>query len=392
MVVRPRRPGTYVPICFSIENPPQADLKINEIMEGPAVFLILVINPGSTTTKLALYQDETSLWTETITYTASRLSPFQQSLEQVSMRFQDIKNLLDSKEVHTASLSAVAARGGPFKSLRSGTYAVTERLVHDIEAGHVQADHISNTGAILAYRVAEEGRIPAYFVDPVSVDEFSPVARLSGLPELERKSLLHALNIRATCFRAAADLGRPVDRCNFIVAHMGGGISVCPVQEGRMIDVNNANEEGPFSPERTGTLPAGSLAKLCFSGKYTYDQIRKKLVGQGGMTAYLGTSDLQAVEKRIAAGDEEAGLVVRAMAYQIAKEIGAMATVLKGRVDAVLLTGGLAKSDLLNRWIGERIRFLGPVLVYAGENEMDALCLGVLRVLRNEEAVRDYHE
>jgi butyrate kinase len=227
-------------------------------------------------------------------------------------------------------------------------------------------------------------------MDPVSVDEFEPVARISGIPEIERKSLVHALNVKAAAREAAARLGRSVESLNFVVAHLGGGISICAVQKGRIVDVNNANEEGPFSPERSGSLPVGELVKLCFSGRFTYDEMKKKIVGGGGLTAYLDTNDAREVEARIVSEDKKARLVFEAMAYQIAKEIGAMAAVLSGRIDAVVITGGLARSERLTGWIRDRVSFLAPFIVIPGEREMEALASGALRALRGEEEVMRY--
>ena len=351
---------------------------------------ILVINPGSTSTKVALYEDETPLWNETITYDREQLSGFEKVIEQMGMRRIDIGNILEKHGVELSVLSAVVGRGGPFKPLKSGTYRIEELLLRDIKSGNVQAEHISNIGSLLAHELAEKAGVPAFFVDPVSVDEFDDLARISGFPELERKSLLHALSVKATAHKAAEELGRPLSDLNLIVAHLGGGISICPIQKGRIIDVNNAIEEGPFSPERCGTLPVNALAKLCYSEKYEYSEMKKRLVGNGGLAAYLGTNDSREVEKRIEDGDEQARLIYEAMGYQIAKETGAMATVLKGNVDAILITGGLARSSMLMEWIKERISFLAPIHIYPGENEMEALALGALRVLRGEEKPNTY--
>lgn len=351
---------------------------------------ILVINPGSTSTKVALYEDEREAWSETIVYDKNQLDGYERVIEQYEMRRLDVEETQKKRNLDLKSLSAVVGRGGPFKSLKSGTYRVDENLLEDVKAGRVQAEHISNIGVMLADELARKAGVPAFFVDPVSVDEFESLARVSGIPELERVSLLHTLSVRATAHKAAKDLGREYSDLNFIVAHLGGGISICPIRKGRIVDVNNANEGGPFAPERAGGLPSSSLVKLCYSGKFSYSEMKKRLVGNGGLAAHLGTNDSREVEKRIAGGDEKARLIYEAMAYQIAKEIGAMATVLKGEIDAILLTGGMAKSDMLVEWITERVSFLAPVRVYAGENEMEALALGVLRVLRGEEEGKKY--
>ena len=354
------------------------------------MFRILVINPGSTSTKLALFEDETAVWIKKISYSLNRLSGFEDAMDQYAMRLKDLEKAVADKETDLSIISAVVSRGGPFKPLNSGTYKVSSKVLEDVRNGNVQADHISNLGIFLAHHLAKKAKVPAFFVDPVSVDEFENIARISGIPELERKSLLHALNIKSVARRAAKEIGFPLQKLNLIVAHLGGGISVCPICKGRIVDVNNANEGGPFSPERSGSLPVSSLAKLCYSGKFSYDEMKKRLTGQGGMAAYLGTNDMGEVEKRIHRGDKEARLIVEAMAYQIAKEIGAMAAVLRGTINAIILTGGLAHSDLLTQWIFDRIDFLAPVKVYPGEDEMKSLCFGVLRVLRGEEKVKKY--
>lgn len=351
---------------------------------------ILVINPGSTSTRLALFENERGVWTEILSYSLPQLAVYSTVHAQLELRSRDIDRLLDRKGVDIRSLDAVSARGGPSKPLAGGTYRIGPAVLDDVREGRVVAEHASNLGVLLANGIASRCGIPAFFVDPVSVDEFEPVARISGLPEIERKSLLHALNIKATARILARTLGRDFETMNLVAAHLGGGISVCAVRGGRIVDVNNANEGGPFSPERAGSLPVGALAQLCFSGKYTHADMKRKLVGQAGLSAHLGTHDAREVEKAIRAGDARARLVYEAMAYQIAKEIGAMAAVLCGSVDAVLLTGGLAHSEMLVGWIRERIGFCGPVHVVPGEHEMEALALGALRVIRGEENAKEY--
>ncbi|RKY79415.1 butyrate kinase [candidate division KSB1 bacterium] len=351
---------------------------------------ILAINPGSTSTKIALYDGEEEVWTEKISYKKDKINEFDSIIDQLDMRKSDIDALLKEKNVLPQDLDAVVGRGGPFKPLESGTYIVNDSLINDIKGGNVQAEHISNIGALLANDIAQKAGISSYFVDPVSVDEFEPVARISGIPEIERKSLVHALNVKATAYKEAKRVSKPLDELNLIVAHLGGGISICPVKSGKIVDTNNANEGGPFSPERAGSLPSSSLAKLCFSGKFSYKEIKKRIVGNGGLSAYLGTNNMQEVVKRVKSGDNKAALIFDAMVYQIAKEIGAMATVLFGKIDSILLTGGMAAEEFLVNAIKERISFLAPVVVYPGENEMESLVMGVLRVLRKEENVKEY--
>lgn len=351
---------------------------------------ILAINPGSTSTKIALYHDEHALWTESLDYSREQLDGYETILDQIDLRRGDIERILNDRQVDIATLDAVVGRGGPFKALAGGTYTVNDTLLEDIREGRVQAEHISNIASILAYELAQKANASAYFVDPVSVDECGPLAKYSGLPELPRRSLVHALNVKATARKAAAKLGKKLEDLNLVVAHLGGGISICPVEKGRIVDVNNANDNGPFSPERAGGLPVTGLMKLCYSGKYTLAELKKKIIGNGGLVAYLGVSDSREVRSRIQAGDAEAKEVFQAQAYQIAKEIGAMSTVLHGKLDGIVLTGGLAYNELLVDWITERVAFLAPVSCFPGENELEALALGALRVLNGDEEPNTY--
>jgi butyrate kinase len=298
---------------------------------------------------------------------------------------------LKEEKIELESLAAVVGRGGLLKPMPSGTYKVTDVMIEDLKIG-VQGEHASNLGGILARGIADLQGIPSFIVDPVAVDEFPDIARVSGLPELPRKSLVHSLNIKAVGRRAAKDMGKTLADVNFIVAHLGGGISISPVEKGLIIDANNANDAGPFSPERAGSLPVGALIKLCYSGKYTQSEIKKMVVGKAGLVGYLGTNDARDVIKMIENGDEKAGLIFDAMTYQISKEIGAMATVLKGKVDAVILTGGIAYSNLLCEKIAKRVQFIAPVKVYPGEDEMLALAEGTQRVLDGEEQAKIYED
>jgi len=351
-------------------------------------FKVLVINPGSTSTKVACYVGNTLKTEESLNHSPQDLAAYPEILDQFCLRLSAVKSFVIKHGV-AAGLDAVVGRGGLLRPLSGGTYAVSEAMAEDLRRG-VQGHHASNLGGLMAKAIAEPLGLPAFIVDPVAVDEFEPVARLSGHPLIERRSLSHALSMKAVARRAARELDIPYPKARFIVAHLGGGISVGPMVGGRVIDVNNANEMGPFSPERTGSLPAGDLAALCFSGKYTAQEIKRQLNGQGGMVAYLGTSDAREAYRRADAGDAKAELVMQAMAYQIAKEIGAMATVLSGRVDAVILTGGLAHSDRMCDTIAGYIGFIGPLLVYRGEDEMLALAEGACRVLAGEEAAQEY--
>nr|WP_250160247.1 butyrate kinase [Caloranaerobacter azorensis] len=293
--------------------------------------------------------------------------------------------------MNLTKLSAVVGRGGLLKPIAGGTYKVNERMLEDLKVG-VLGEHASNLGGILAHEIASQLNIPAFIVDPVVVDEMEDVARISGMPELERKSIFHALNQKAVARRAAKELGKAYNEVNLIVAHLGGGISVGAHKNGRVIDVNNALDgEGPFSPERTGGLPVGDLVKLCFSGKYTLAEMKKKIKGNGGLVAYLGTNDAREVVKMIENGDKKAELVYKAMAYQVAKEIGSLAAVLEGKVDGIILTGGIAYDKRFTKWIIDRVSFISKVFVYPGEDEMIALAEGGLRVLRGEEEAKVYN-
>ncbi len=352
--------------------------------------LVLVINPGGGSTKIALFDGETCVLKHSIPHEKA-LATFEDILSHRDDLEKAIMDVLRRNGVEASSLDAIVGRGGALKPLESGTYKVNELLASDIRNGKVQAKHASNLGALLAYELAGRLHKPAFTVDPVSVDEFAPEARLSGLPELERKSLDHPLNSKMVARKAARELGKTYDRINVIVAHLGTGISVSAHEKGKMIDVNNAHDGGPFSTQRTGTLPATQLADLCFSGKYTREEVFSKLTTRGGLRAYLGTDDVTEAERMARDGDGKASLVLSAMAYQIAKEIGASAAVLKGDVDAIVFTGGIAFSDHIINLVKERVTFVTPnIFVYPGEHEMESLALGALRVLRGEEAAKEY--
>lgn len=352
---------------------------------------VLAINPGSTSTKVALFKDTENVLQKNLTHSAEDLAPFNKITDQYAYRRDMISAWMAAEGYSVDQLKAVVGRGGLLKPMPSGAYLVTEALMADLRIG-VQGEHASNLGGLIAHSIAEQSGVPAYIVDPVAVDEFEAVARISGMPEIKRRSLVHALNIRAVAFNVAKELGRPLESLNLVMAHLGGGISIVPMKAGRMIDANNANEMGPFSPERTGGLPVGDLMKLCFSGQYTQDELKKKLVGKGGLVAYLGTNDAREAVQRIEAGDAEAKLVYEAMGYQISKEIGAMATVLCGQIDAVVLTGGVAYSQYLTDYITERVGFIAPVIIKPGEDEMWALNEGVIRVSSGQERAKRYED
>lgn len=353
--------------------------------------LILVINPGSTSTKIALFKGEICISSENLSHNIEEIRKFKSIYEQKEMRREIIMNWMKKQGLNVKKLSAIVGRGGPLRSMPGGTYKVTEKMLEDLKIGY-QAQHASNLGGIIAHIIAEKANIPAFIVDPVAVDEIKDEARISGLPEIPRRSLVHALNIKAVTRRVCNDLNKDFNNSSFVVAHIGGGISVSPVKDGRIIDVNNANEEGPFSPERAGSLPVGDLVKLCYSGKYTYDEIKRKLIGEGGLTAYLGSSDGREINKRIDEGDKRAEAILKAMAYQIAKEIGAMSVELKGNIDAIILTGGMAYNKKLINVIEEMVNFIAPIKIIPGEYEMLALAQGAIRALKGEERVKIYEE
>lgn len=350
---------------------------------------ILVINPGSTSTKVAIFEDENQLDSRVIRHSPEELLEFKALWDQFDFRLDIVLRFLGEKGLKPSDFSAVVGIGGLLRPTKGGVYRVNEKMLEDARS-NFQGEHPSNLGCALAYEIAKIGGIGAFTVDPVSVDEFEPLARYSGHPLIQRRSLSHALNIHATARLASEKIGKKYEESNFIVAHLGGGISVCPVKGGKIVDANDASSDGPFSPERTGGLPLQPFITLCFSGKYTEQEMRKLVMGRGGLVAYLGTNNAGEVERRISNGDTYAKEVYEAMAYQIAKEIGAMSTVLKGNIDAIVLTGGLANSKMLVDWIVERVSFIAQVLVFPGEDEMRALAMGAIRALRGEEKIKEY--
>ncbi|EQB90279.1 butyrate kinase [Clostridium punense] len=353
-------------------------------------YRLLIMNPGSTSTKIGVYEDDKEILIETLRHSAEEIGQYATIVDQFEFRKNVILNVLKEKNFDIKTLSAVVGRGGLLKSIEGGTYAVNDAMLEDLRVG-VQGQHASNLGGIIANEIAKELNIPSFIVDPVVVDEMEEVARVSGMPEIERKSIFHALNQKAVAKRYAKENNKDYNELNLIVAHLGGGISVGAHKAGRVVDVNNALDgEGPFSPERSGGVPVGDLVKLCFSGKYSEAEIKKMITGKGGIVAYLGTNDAKAVDERAAAGDAEAKLIYDAMGYQVAKEIGKCAAVLSGKVDAIILTGGIAYSKNLVSYIKERVDFISQVVVYPGEDEILALAEGGLRVLRGEESAKEY--
>ena len=352
---------------------------------------ILVINPGSTSTKIAIFDtDEKGVkeeFSKSITHTPEELENLKNPIDQLELRTNAIARFL--KESGVDSLGCIAARGGLVKPVAAGSYRINEAMLDDLSSNKY-GTHASNLGALIADNLSKEYNCPALIADPVGVDEFETPARYSGFKGMERNTQAHALNIRATARRAAKEVGSEMEKMNLIVAHLGGGISVAPLKNGRIIDVNCANDGGPFSPQRSGSLPVTRLVDLCFSGKYSSAaELKYEITRNSGLVAYLGTDDGREIVKRIKDGDSKAEEVYRAMAYQIAKEIGAMAAVLNGKVDAIILTGGLPRPPLSD-WIIEKTSWIAPIMIYAGEHEMEALAEAGQRHLFEGETLKEY--
>lgn len=350
----------------------------------------LIINPGSTSTKIGVFEDETLLFEETLRHSTEEIAQYASIVDQKDFRKQIILDLLKEKDFDIRSLQVIVGRGGMLKPIPGGTYAVSDDLLHDLKIGK-QGQHASNLGGILAREIGDEIGVPSYIVDPVVVDELMPIARYSGVPELPRTSVFHALNQKAVAKRYAKEKGVSYESLNLIVVHMGGGVSVGAHEKGRVIDVFNALDgDGAFSPERAGAVPSGALIRMCFSGEYTEKEVYKKIVGGGGFNAYLGTNDMRDVAKRIDEGDTHADEVREAFILQVCKNIGSMSCVLKGKVDAIIVTGGIAYNKAVVDKMEERAGFIAPFTVYPGEDELLALAQGALRVLNGEEKAMEY--
>ncbi len=353
-------------------------------------FKILVINPGSTSTKIGVYEDEKQVLDETLRHSSEEIAQYSSIYGQFEFRKDVILDVLREKNISINTLNAVVGRGGLLKPIEGGTYSVNESMLKDLKVV-ILGQHASNLGGIIANEIAKDLNIPSFIVDPVVVDEMEEIARISGIPEIERVSIFHALNQKAVAKRYANEVNKKYEDINVIVAHMGGGISVGAHKSGRVVDVNNALDgEGPFSPERSGGLPVGDLVKLCFSGKYTHDEIKKMINGKGGFVAHYNTNDARTVAGAMRDGDKKAEILLKAMAYQIAKEIGKCAAVLSGKVEAIILTGGIAYGKEIVDLIKERVEFIAQVVVYPGEDELLALAQGGLRVLKGEEIAKEY--
>lgn len=353
-------------------------------------YKILIINPGSTSTKIGVYEDETQLLEETLRHSTEEISQYTSIVDQKDFRKNIILSVLKDKNIDIQTIDVVVGRGGLLKPIPGGTYAVSDDLLNDLKIG-VQGQHASNLGGILAREIGDEIGVPSYIVDPVVVDELEPVARYSGMPELPRRSIFHALNQKAVAKRYAKESGIPYDQLSLIVVHMGGGVSVGAHRNGKIVDVNNILDgEGAFSPERAGTVPVGDLVRMCFSGKYTQQEIYKKLVGNGGFNGYIGTNDMRDLTKMKAEGNQKAADLIDAFHYQIAKDIGAMAAVLSGKVDKLIFTGGIAYNQSTIDALTAQVGWIADVVVYPGEDELLALAQGALRVMTGEEAAMNY--
>ncbi len=351
---------------------------------------ILAVNPGSTSTKAGWFRNLEPVKTISLSHTPEELARHEGVAGQLEFRTQLILEALQEASLDVKSLDAVIGRGGLLRPIASGVYTVDQAMQEDLQAER-HGRHASNLGALIARRIAVSAGVEAYIADPVVVDELDEVARISGHPLLPRISIFHALNQKAMARRYAASVGRPYAELNLIVAHLGGGVSVGAHRDGRVVDVNNALDgEGPFSPERAGTLPWGRLAELCFSGEYTQPQLQRMLCGQGGLVAHTGTNDLRAILAQAAAGDPESALLTEAFCYNVAKSIAALSALFSGRVDAIILTGGIAHSRQICQAISSRVDFIAPVAILPGENELEALAENALRVLTGEISPKHY--
>ena len=349
---------------------------------------ILAINPGSTSTKIACYRDETQIWVKSIEHDTQSLAPFANIYDQYEMRKQLVLDTMAAQGSPIETLSAVVGRGGLLPPVKSGAYRVNQEMMDTLRYRPVN-EHASNLGAVLAWSIAEPLGIPSFIYDPVTVDEMQDIAHITGLREMRRIGQGHNLNMRAAAIKYAGINGKPYQELNILVAHLGGGITLSLHSKGRIIDMIS-DDEGPFSPERAGGLPGFQLIRMATSGEYDYRSMMKKVQRQGGLMAYFGTSDTRVVEEKIKAGDDQARLVLEAMAEAVAKNIGKLAVVVRGQIDGIVLTGGIAHSKMITGWISERVSFIAPVTVLPGENEMESLALGTLRVLRGAEQARTF--
>jgi butyrate kinase len=353
--------------------------------------MLLAINPGSTSTKIAVFEGDKNVFQVTLRHSSEELAGYANVAAQYSFRKDIILQKLSEANIDINTIDVVVGRGGIVKPVESGVYEVNSAMLADLRSAKY-GEHASNLGAIIAADIAASlPKARAFIADPVVVDELQDVARITGLPSIQRKTVFHALNQRAIARTYAKEVGKPYAALNLIVAHMGGGISVGAHRQGKIVDVNNAVDgDGAFSPERAGTLPTGQLAELCFSGKYTHQEVKKMLAGKGGLVAHLNSNDMQTVAAQVKAGDAKAKLVADAMAYQVGKDIGAAAAVLHGKVDAILLTGGVAYNAITTDYITAMVGFIAPVRVYPGEDEMGALAGNVNDALKGTLPIKKY--
>ena len=353
-------------------------------------YRILTINPGSTSTKIAVYDNEVQILVKGIEHRVEDLEKYERIQDQFEMRKNEVLQALKENDIKLESISAVVGRGGLLPPVKSGAYLVNEEMI-DRLVNRPVLEHASNLGAIISYEIAKPLGVNAYIYDSVAVDELTDIARLSGVKGMDRTCLSHALNSRAMAIKYAKNNNKKYEDLNLIVAHLGGGISLSVHEKGQMVDIVS-DDEGPFSPERSGRVPCKTLIDRCFSGNYTHREMLKTIRGKGGISSYLGTVDVREVEKMINEGNKEAKLVHDAMTYQIAKGIGELATVVSGKVDVIILTGGIAYSNLITDNIRKRVEFISEVCVIPGENELESLSQGILRVLNKEEEARIYSE
>ncbi len=349
----------------------------------------LIINPGSTSTKLAVYEDKNCLFQETIQHTNEELACFEELTQQVSFRTEVVEQFLAGHGLKMCEFDAVMCRGGMVWDLSTGGYLINDDLIRALTDDRLSSSHASNLGGLMGKILADRAGIPAFIYDAVTAVTLPPIARINGFPEIDRHSCCHVLNMRAMAIKYAKEHDRKYEDLNLLVVHMGGGISLSVHQKGEIID-SLGDDEGPFSPERSGSIQILEVLKLCFSGKYTYEEMKKKVRGKGGIFAFLGTSNMKEIERMAEEGDAKARILFDAQAYQVAKGVGLLAVVLKGDCDAVILTGGMAYSQKLVAEIEKYISFLAPVEVMPGENEMESLALGGLRMLGGEEPVKQY--
>lgn len=351
---------------------------------------VLAINPGSTSTKISVCENNDKFFETTIKHTIDEIRKFSDVLSQYEWRKSLIVDILEKNNIHINSLDAVVGRGGLVRPIASGTYRVNEKMINDLKENKL-GEHASNLGAVIAKSIADTVNIDSFIVDPIVVDELSPVARISGLKDIERRSIFHALNQKAVARILANDLEVDYEKSSFIIVHMGGGVSVGAHQNGRVIDVTNGLDgEGTFTPERSGGVPSYDLVRMCFSGEYSESDMFKKISGLGGIVSYMGTNNLLDIAIKADNGDDQSKLMIDAMCYQVAKDVGSMATVLKGKIDAIAITGGVANDKKMMANITERVSFIANVHIYPGEEEMLALTEGCLRVLNDPLLIKEY--